>query len=368
MYKTILVTGGAGFVGSHLSVALTGAFEGVHVIAFDNLSRAGSETNLPLLERHGVEFVRGDVRNEEDLAALPKQPDLILDCAAEPSALAGYSDSARYAVETNVVGTFQCLELARQAGADVLFLSTSRVYPYRALNNLGFVEEGRRFALAKQQGIEGASGHGIAEDFPLDGPRSIYGTTKLMSEYLVEEYADAYGFRCVINRAGLITGPRQMAKSDQGVIVLWLAAHALEQPLRYIGFGGVGKQVRDVLHIDDMCDLVLDQIRHFADYQGKRFNVGGGLPHSASLRELTDLCREVTGRKIPISPDPETRPADVRVYVTDHRRVSDVRGWQPTRDVRAALEDIHRWIENADEEVRSILLGGLGNPRASTLP
>ena len=180
-----------------------------------------------------------------------------------------------------------------------------------------------------------------------------------MSEYLVDEYADAYGFRFVINRAGLIAGPRQMAKSDQGVIVLWLAAHALEQPLRYIGFGGTGKQVRDILHIDDVCDLVLDQVRHFADYQGKRFNVGGGLRHSASLRELTDLCREVTGREIPISPDPETRPADVRIYVTDHRRVSEVRGWQPTRDVRTALQDIHRWLEDADEEVRSILLGGM---------
>ena len=130
-------------------------------------------------------------------------------------------------------------------------------------------KEGRRFALAKQQGIEGASGHGIAEDFPLDGPRSIYGTTKLMSEYLVDEYADAYGFRFVINRAGLIAGPRQMAKSDQGVIVLWLAAHALEQPLRYIGFGGTGKQVRDILHIDDVCDLVLDQVRHFCRLSGQ---------------------------------------------------------------------------------------------------
>ena len=87
--------------------------------------------------------------------------------------------------------------------------------------------------------------------------------------------------------------------------------------------------------------------------------------HSASLRELTDLCREVTGREIPISPDPETRPADVRIYVTDHRRVSEVRGWQPTRDVRTALQDIHRWLEDADEEVRSILLGGIGLARNS---
>ena len=364
MYRAILVTGGAGFVGSHLAVALRDAFEGVHVTAFDNLSRSGSETNLPLLERHGVNFVRGDVRNGEDLAALSKQPDLILDCAAEPSALAGYPSagnegSARYAVETNVVGTFQCLELARQAGADVLFLSTSRVYPYQALNNLSFVEQNQRFALTPQQAIEGASEHGIAEDFPLDGPRSIYGTTKLASEYLVEEYADAYGFRFVINRAGLITGPRQMAKSDQGVIVLWLAAHVLGQPLRYIGFEGAGKQVRDILHIDDVCDLVLDQIRHFSAYQGRRFNVGGGGKHSASLRELTALCRQVTGREIPITPNPETRPADVRIYLTDHRRVSEVRGWKPKRDVRTALEDIHRWLGGADEEVRSVLLGGM---------
>ena len=359
MYRAVLVTGGAGFVGSHLAVALTDAFEGVHVTAFDNLSRAGSETNLPLLERHGVKFIRGDIRNTEALSGLPKKPDLILDCAAEPSAMAGYRGSARYAVETNVIGTFQCLELARQAGADVLFLSTSRVYPYQALNNLSFVEQSQRFALTPEQPIGGASEHGITEDFPLDGPRSIYGTTKLASEYLVEEYADAYGFRFVINRAGLITGPRQMAKSDQGVVVLWLAAHVLGRPLRYIGFEGAGKQVRDILHIDDVCDLALDQIRHFAAYQGRRFNVGGGGKHSASLRELTVLCRQVTGREIPITPNPETRPADVRIYLTDHRRVSEVRGWKPKRDVRTALEDIHGWLGGADEEVRSVLLDGM---------
>ena len=359
MAEAILVTGGAGFVGSHISVALAKNLERGQVTAFDNLSRAGSETNLLLLESHGVEFVRGDIRSAKDLAGLSRKPDLVIDCAAEPSAMAGYRSSPRYAVETNVGGTFECLELAREASADLLFISTSRVYPYPSLNRLGFTEDAERFGLEPEQEITGASGQGIAEDFPLDGPRSIYGTTKLVSEYLVEEYADAYGLRFVINRAGLITGPRQMAKSDQGVIVLWLAAHALGRPLRYIGFEGTGKQVRDVLHVDDFCDLILDQVRHFESYEGRRFNVGGGLRYSVSLRELTNLCREVTGNEIALTPDPETRPADVRIYLTDHRRVTAIRGWEPKRDVRSALLDIHAWLETADAQVKSVLLDGM---------
>jgi len=360
MYSRILITGGAGFVGSHVCRRLRQAFPSSAVTALDNLSRAGSETNLPLLEQAGVTFRRGDIRSLDDVRSAVAEPDLIIDCAAEPSALAGYGGSAEYVVQTNVNGTYHCLELARRTKADVLFLSTSRVYPYGLLNSLPTIEQATRFALDPEQHLAGVSEQGIAEEFPLDGPRSIYGTTKLMSEYLVEEFADAYGFRFIINRAGLLTGPRQMGKTDQGLVVLWMAAHLWKRPLRYIGFGGEGKQVRDVLDIEDFCDVLVDQVGNFEAYQGNRYNAGGGLPNAVSLRELTALCQEITGNQVSITPDPETRPADVKLYITDNRKLSSGHNWAPQRTLFETLQSVHTWLVSASDEIRTVLLGGLG--------
>ena len=118
-----------------------------------------------------------------------------------------------------------------------------------------------------------------------------------------------------------------MGKSDQGVVTLWAAAHYFKRPLRYIGFGGTGKQVRDIVHIDDVCDLVADQVARFDSYAGRLFNTGGGLRHSVSLRELTAACEKVTGNRIAIAPEAENRRADVRIYLTDHRRLTEATGW-----------------------------------------
>ena len=355
MYSHILVTGGAGFVGSHLAIALRESFPSTSVTAFDNLGRRGSELNLGLLREHGVVFRHGDVRSAEDLAFPGPPPELIIDCSAEPSAQAGYGRSPEFTVKTNLLGTFHCLELARRVQADLLLVSTSRVYPYRALNSLALVEEETRFALKGEQSVPGASGCGITEEFPLDGARSIYGMTKLASELMALEYADAYGFRCVVNRCGLISGPRQMGKSDQGVIVLWLASHYFGRPLRYIGFGGSGKQVRDVLHIDDFCGLAVDEARNFELYAGRPLNVGGGTENSVSLLEITELCAEITGRRIQIAPSPENRPADVKLYITDNSKISAINGWRPKRNVRGCLEDVHEWLRSNEGILKATL-------------
>jgi CDP-paratose 2-epimerase len=357
MYDCILITGGAGFVGSTLAITLRQHFPDVRLIVLDNLHRRGSELNLTRLARAGVHFVHGDIRAQEDLLALvPEAPRLIIECSAEPSAQAGYGGSPAYVIQTNLVGCFRCLELALQTKADVIFISTSRVYPFEALNNLPFIEEETRFTLAAEQTTAGVSAAGISEAFPLTGARSLYGMTKLAAELMVEEYADAYGLRYIINRCGLLAGPWQMAKADQGVMALWMAAHYFRRGLSYIGFQGTGKQVRDVLHVDDFCDLLADQIQHFALYSGRCYNVGGGLGNSLSLQETTRLCAEITGNTIPLAASATTRPADVRLYISDHQLVSSVNGWRPRRDTRATLTDIFDWLRSEEHQVRPLFV------------
>ncbi len=355
MHERILVTGGAGFVGSSVALALKRSLPQARITAFDNLHRRGSELNLSRLREAGVQFAHGDIRSQADLTGLPEMPDLIVECSAEPSAQAGYGGSPAYLIDTNLTGCYHCLELARLSKADFFFISTSRVYPYRRLNELAYEDGPERFHLSSEQSIPGAAGLGVSEDFPLDGARSLYGMTKLAGELLVAEYGDAYGIRYVIDRCGLLTGPWQMAKSDQGVIALWMASHYFRRNLAYIGFDGSGRQVRDFLHIDDFCDLLLEQISNMETYQGGLFNVGGGLPFSLSLQETTRLCEEITGNRLQIAAVAETRPADVRIYLTDHRRLTAMNGWRPRRDARATLRDIFEWIRGAEEQVRFAL-------------
>lgn len=354
MYDRILITGGAGFVGSSVALRFRQEFPETEIVALDNLHRRGSELNLPRLARAGVRFFHGDIRCPEDLAGVPA-PGLIIEASAEPSAQAGYGGSPEYLIQSNLSGCFHCLELARRRRADFLFLSTSRVYPVRLLNGLRFREDASRFTLLNEQELPGASGQGIAEHFPLEGARSLYGMTKLAAELMIAEYADAYGLRTVINRCGLIAGPWQMGKTDQGVVALWMAAHYLQRPLRYIGFGGAGKQVRDILHIDDLCDLLVSQIRGFDRYAGQLFNAGGGVENSLSLREMTGICQEITGNSIEIAACSEDRPADVRIFVTDHRRLTGFDGWRPQRSARATLTDICQWIGSEEERLRHVL-------------
>lgn len=352
--ETALVTGGAGFVGSCLALGLKNHRPSLRVLALDNLKRRGSELNLPRLREGGVEFVHGDIRNPEDLEAVGAV-DLILECSAEPSVLAGYDTPPGYVVNTNLYGTVNCLEVARKHGAAVIFLSTSRVYPFEALNALSWREEATRFELNEEQPVAGASERGISEGFPLEGRRSLYGATKLCSEFIMQEYLGMYGLKGVINRCGVIAGPWQMGKVDQGVVVLWAARHVFGGRLTYLGYGGQGKQVRDMVHVDDVLRLVLYQIDHLDSLTGETFNVGGGRAVSASLQELTSCCREVTGNTIEIASDPEDRVADIRLYITDNERVNLRTGWRPEKDVRCIVEEIVGWIRAHKEALRPIL-------------
>lgn len=355
MNRRVLITGGAGFVGSSLGLELAQRHPDWKVTALDNLKRRGSELNLSRLKQAGIQFVHGDVRNAEDLEPMALKPDLILECSAEPSVLAGYT-SPGYLLQTNLVGTINCLELARQTQADFIFLSTSRVYPIAYLSDLKFTETETRLQLSEQQPLPGVSSHGISEQFPLDKARSLYGSTKLASELLIAEYADAYGLRTLINRCGVLTGPWQMGKVDQGVFALWMARHYFQQPLKYIGHGGTGKQVRDFLHVADLLDLIDLQISALEKLKGQTFNVGGGATNTLSLYETTKLCQEITGHQVQIAPVPETRVGDVPIFITDFRKVMAATGWQPQRDAQTTLTEIYEWIEQFELQISDIFL------------
>ncbi|PCJ57547.1 MAG: 3-beta hydroxysteroid dehydrogenase [Candidatus Hydrogenedentota bacterium] len=352
--KTILITGGAGFVGSNLALHLKQHYDNVRIIAQDNLIRRGSELNLPRLKENGIEFVKGDIRNPEDIASVGAF-DTLLECSAEPSVLAGYGSSPRYVIDTNLGGTVNCLEAAREHNAEFLFLSTSRVYPIKPLNNLTWREDTTRFAWEDTQPLPGASSQGITEAFPLEGTRSMYGATKLASELIMQEYLEMYDMRGIINRCGVITGPWQMGKVDQGVVVLWAARHIYGGALSYIGYGGTGKQVRDFVHIDDLARLVTYQLDHIGELSGQTFNVGGGLDVSVSLQELTTICQGLTGNTIHIASEMEDRPADLRLYITDNTRITQATGWAPEKTVETTLEDIVKWIRDNQEQLQPIL-------------
>lgn len=353
-HEALMITGGAGFVGSNLAVSFKLKYPGLKVMVLDSLKRRGSELNIRRLKEHGIEFYHGDIRCPEDFPGVDY--DAMIECSAEPSVLAGFDGNPMYVVNTNLTGTINCLEQARQRKADVVFLSTSRVYPYDRINALAVEERATRLVWQPGQQLCGWSEKGIAEEFPLAGPRSIYGASKLCSEYLLQEYISMYGLRGVVNRCGVIAGPWQFGKVDQGVFTLWMLAHYFKRDgLSYIGFGGQGKQVRDLLHVDDVFRLIDLELGMLDRVNGMTFNAGGGEPISLSLAETTAICQDLTGQRITIGCQPETRPADLGIYLTDNAFVTRHTGWQPERSGRAVLADILGWIRENESALAQIL-------------
>jgi len=341
--RTVLITGGAGFVGSNLAVRLATSQPDWKVVAFDNLHRRGSELNIPRLREHGVRFVHGDVREPEDLRAAGDF-DALVECSAEPSVMAGVDGATGFLMRTNLLGAYHCLEAAARQRAQVLFMSTSRVYPVAALRALNLRQTDTRFELADEQPVAGVSARGIAESFPLGGARTLYGASKLAGELLVVEYAECFGLHTVVDRCGVIAGPWQMGKVDQGVFTHWVLAHHFKRPLAYIGFGGTGLQVRDLLHVADLAELVNDQLARPEHWAGLVVNVGGGVDVSLSLRETTALCEEITGNRLRMAAGRATRAGDVPLYVSDCGVLGRCSDWAPRHDARQILGEIHEWV------------------------
>ncbi len=163
------------------------------------------------------------------------------------------------------------------------------------------------------------------------------------------------GIRGIINRCGVIAGPWQFGKIDQGVFSLWVIAHYFNRYLKYIGFGGNGKQVRDLLHIDDLFELIEVQTLNMENGNGKIYNVGGGVNMNLSLCETTGLCEEITGKKINIDSDLNDRSADIIIYISDNCKVIEDFSWCPKRKPKKTLEDIYCWIKENEKDLSAIL-------------
>ena len=353
--EAILITGGAGFVGSNLAILLKEKYPTYSVLCIDNLKRRGSEFNLSRLREHGIEFIHGDIRQKGDFEQIPRQFSCIIDAAAEPSVLAGLDGNTDYLIETNLNGTINTMNFALKHKAKFIFLSTSRVYPIKTIEEIEIVETETRFEIATSQCIHGVNENGLSEKFPLVGSRSLYGATKLASELMIAEYQEMFGLKAVTNRCGVLTGSHQMGKVDQGVVVLWMAKHFWKKDLAYLGYGGSGKQTRDLLHIKDLFTLVDKQIHEIEKFNGGIFNIGGGRKVSASLQELTGICQEISGNKIPIDVVPENRKADIKIYISDCTKIHELTGWEPSVGVYEILGDIFTWIKKNEKQLKPIL-------------
>jgi Nucleoside-diphosphate-sugar epimerases len=189
----------------------------------------------------------------------------------------------------------------------------------------------------------------------MNGYRSLYGSSKFSSELFIHEFGKYKKLKYLINRCGMIAGPWQMGKFDQGIISYWVSSHIYKRELKYIGYSGTGKQVRDVLHIDDLCILIDKQINNWSKLESKVFNVGGGKSNSISLLELTEIVNTVTGIKIPILKEEKTRDADIRIFITNSQRIRDVLRWEPTIGLKRIVRDTSEWILKNKNNLEGIL-------------
>jgi len=352
---SILITGGAGFVGSYLCRMYKEKYPDANIVAFDNLHRRGSEFNLNDFKKRGIRFVHGDIRCPGDIEAIGETFDLFIEASAEPSVLIGLNCPDNYAIQTNLIGTINCLNFAFKHAGYFIFLSSSRVYSIDPLRNIPLKEGDTRFYIDTSKDImKGLSVKGINEDFPTNTARSLYGATKLASELLIQEYVRAYGLKAIINRCGVICGPGQFGKVEQGVFTLWMANHYFKKPLKYTGFGGKGKQVRDILHPKDLFEVLNFQIEKMDGISGEIFNIGGGTDVSVSLLELTQICKKITQNEVPIESDEISHNVDIPLFITDYTKATQAFNWKPKTSVEDIVKDIYRWIVKNEDTVQSI--------------
>ena len=328
----ILITGGCGFVGSNIAVYLKKKIKNVKIDSLDNLTRKGSILNHQRLKNHKIKNYRFDIENNKKIEKMSRY-NLVIDCCAEAAIEASKKEIDRV-FNTNLVGTFNILKKCAKDKSNIIFLSTSRVYSIELLKKL-----------SKKLKKNINKNFLINDKLTTDGPKSIYGFTKFSSEELIREFSYLFKIKYLINRIGVISGPWQFGKHDQGFVSLWIWNHINNKKLSYIGFGGKGYQARDVIHIDDLSELIYRQIMSFSKKYNLLLNVGGGKKNTISLKELTQKCEKITKNSIKFSSKKSTSDYDIPYFVSDNSKVSKIYGWKPKKSLDDIISDTYLWMK-----------------------
>ena len=343
----ILITGICGFVGSNIARALRRHASDYEIIGIDNFSRPGSWINKDPLKKLGITVIHGDIRNSSDLETLPAV-DWVIDAAANPSVLAGVDGktSSLQLVQHNLQGTINLLEYCKTHQAGFVLLSTSRVYSIPGLSELQVAEVDRAFQpLPNQDFPVGITVKGVNESYSTAPPVSLYGSTKVASEHLALEYGATFDFPVWINRCGVMAGAGQFGHPGQGIFAFWVHSFRERRPLKYIGFGGNGYQVRDCLHPQDLIPLLQKQFAEPLNTSKPRtLNISGGVRNSMSLRQLTAWCEDRFGVNEVIQTNTE-RPFDIPWMVLDSSKAEKVWDWTPQTNIYEVLRGIANFAE-----------------------
>ena len=320
----ILITGGCGFVGSNLAIYFKDNHIGTQINSLDNLSRKGTLLNFYRLKKKKIKNFKIDISNNKAVGSLPRY-DLIIDCCAEASVETS-KKNVDVVFNTNLLGTYNILKKCKKDKSNLIFLSSSRVYSIQKLRSL------------KKNNIL------INEKFDTSGAKSIYGFCKYSSEHLIKEFSFMYKIKYIINRFGVISGPWQFGKQDQGFVSRWVWKHMNKKKFYYIGFGGKGSQIRDVIHISDVCKLIGLQIKKIRNIHNFTINVGGGRKNAISLQNLTKICQKITFNKIKIFSKKNTSEYDIPYYVTDNSKVQKIYKWKPEKKILHIVQDMYKWM------------------------
>lgn len=314
----ILVTGGCGFIGSNICLFLNN--KNIKVSSLDNLSRKGSLENKSILKKNNIINYKIDIRDKKKIIAL-KKFDFIIHCAAEPSVGASLKN-LQDVFSINLSGTLNILEKCIKDNSGIIFISSSRVY------NINKLFQKKTTLLESDT----------------SSPKSFYGFTKLASEEMIQELSYIYKFRYIINRFGVVSGPFQFGKTNQGYVSLWVWKHINKIPITYFGYNGSGSQVRDVLHINDLCELIFIQIYKFKSIYNKTFLCGGGSDNNISLKKLTTLCEKITKNKCQKKVIKNRSSYDVPYFVASNQVVKKYYpNWKIKKSIKNIVEDLYFW-------------------------
>jgi CDP-paratose 2-epimerase len=333
----VLITGGCGFLGTNMTKALLQRGDRVRII--DNLSRSGTERNLEFLESEyrsaPLEIVRGDIRDSEAVNAAVDGCDAVIHLAAQVAVTTSVEEP-REDFEINAWGTLNVLEAARRAATPpvVLFSSTNKVYG--GMEDVRVEEGERRYDY-------GDLPHGVSEEHPLDF-HSPYGCSKGAADQYIRDYARIYGMRTVVFRTSCLYGPHQFGNEDQGWVAHFVISATKGEPLTIYGDG---KQVRDVLYVDDAIAAYVAAIERLDDAAGQVFNLGGGPDNSVSLLEFMSSLEEVLGAPVERQFS-DWRPGDQRIYLSDIRKLERELGWRPQVSVMDGVRALRDWVTESD--------------------